>query len=165
MHTITSRSGKIYSGPTRKDAERKYLLASLHAADKELGFLHDVCAQMFSGIYSFGDLSVDQMRQLYRTVSDARISGNKLKQEATRSLEPKATTKQIKRLIKIGKYSSVAETYGAEFFWKRTKEFIPRFKNSRVDLSELSNAEAFYLIRRFEQIEKKLLLKGVYDNE
>lgn len=157
MHSITSMSGKIYSGQTPEDAERKYLLACLHAANKELGFLHDVCAQMFAGIYSFRDLSIEQMRQLYRTVSDARISGNKLKQQATRSLEPKATEKQIKRLVKLGRYSIVAATYGNNYFWQCAKEWIDRFKDAkRVDLSELTNAEAHYLIQRMERIEKKI---------
>lgn len=154
----TSRSGRRYIGTTPEETERKLLIASLHAAERELGMVHEICAQRFLGISSFADLNLQQLRELNKVISDARRFGTQAAQE-NNSLEPKATSAQIKRLVKLGRYSIINEKYGNDWFWKKCLEWIVRLKNAnakRVKLDELTNQEAWYLIKRLERIEKRL---------
>jgi hypothetical protein len=157
-----SRSGRQYKGGTPEETERKVLIASLHAADHELGIVHDLCAQRFCGICSFADLTLQQLRELNKEISDARRFGAQVTQ-TNNSLEPKATSGQIKRIVKLGRYSIIDEKYGHDWFWKKAKEWVVRLKDAkRVKLDELTNQEAWYLIKRLERIEKRLKA-GVVD--
>jgi hypothetical protein len=156
LYLYCSRSGRKYTGATPEETERKVLVASLHAAEHELGIVHEICAQRFFGITSFLDLTLQQLRELNKVISDARRFGSAVVNE-NNSLEPKATSAQIKRLVKLGRYSIICEKYGKEWFWKKCLEWIVRLKNAkRVKLDELTNQEAWYLIRRLEKVEKRL---------
>ncbi len=155
----TSRSGRKYTGATPEEAERKKLLAILHAADREFGhgMVHDLCESMF-GVHSFGGLAVMQLRELHAMVQESRRTGIKLEKE--QSLEPKLTDKQRKRIIRLGLYV-LGPVYGKEWFWTKCKKWIVRLHDAkRVELDELTNSEAWYLIRRLEKIEKRLIQTG-----
>ena len=159
VFVYTSRSGRKYAGATPEEAERKKLLAILHAADREFGhsMVHDLCESMF-GVQSFGRLSVKEMRELHAMVQESKRTGAKLEKE--QSLEPKLTDKQRKRIIRLGLYV-LGPVYGKEWFWAKCKKWIVRLHDAkRVDLDELTNSEAWYLIRRLERIEKRLLETG-----
>jgi hypothetical protein len=155
----TSRSGRKYTGATPEEAERKRLLAALHAADREFGhgMVHDLCDSM-SGVQSFGGLAVTQLQELLVVVQESRRAGKKL--DAGQSLEPKLTEKQKKRIIRLGLYV-LGPVYGKDWFWKKCTQWIVRLHDAkRVDLDQLTNQEAWYLIRRLEKIEKRLLQTG-----
>jgi hypothetical protein len=159
-----SRSGRRYVGTTPEEAERKLLIASLHAAERELGIVHEICAQRFLGIHSLADLNLQQLRELNKVISDARRFGTQAANK-NNSLEPKATSAQIKRIVKLGRYSIICEKYGKEWFWRKAKEWVVRLKDAqRVNLDELTNQEAWCLIRRLEKVEKRLLA-GSSDEE
>ena len=171
VFVYTSRSGRKYIGATPEEAERKKLLAILHAADRELrphlnplpegeephSPVRDLCDSMF-GTFSFGRLNVMELRALKVIVDESRRTGAKLEKE--QSLEPKLTDKQRKRIIRLGLYV-LGPVYGKEWFWAKCKKWIVRLHDAkRVDLDELTNSEAWYLIRRLERIEKRLLETG-----
>jgi hypothetical protein len=161
----TSRSGRRYVGATPEETERKLLIASLHAGERELGMVHEICAQRFLGIASFADLTLQQLRELNKVISDARRFGSAVANE-NNSLEPKATSAQIKRLVKLGRYSVITEKYGKEYFWKKCLEWVVRFKDAkRVKLDEFTNYEAWYLIRRLEKVEKRLQAGQIGEEE
>lgn len=159
----TSRSGRRYTGATPEEAERKHLLAMLHAFDRKMsGIAHEVCASRF-GTASFGQLTLEQMRELKKLFAESRSTGAQLQEVAGASLEPKLTTAQRKRLIKLGLYV-LAPYYGKDWFWNKCKEWVVRLKNAqRVNLDEMTNQEAWYVIRRMEKIEKRLLQHRVVD--
>lgn len=181
VFVCTSRSGRKYTGATPEEAERKKLLAILHAADREFGngasghmidkdgdlktvhdnnshsAVRDLCDSMF-GTLSFGRLSVKELRELKAMVDESRRAGRKL--DAGQSLEPKLTDKQRKRIIRLGLYV-LGPVYGQEWFWAKCKKWIVRLHDAeRVDLDQLTNQEAWYLIRRLEKIEARLLKTG-----
>ena len=153
----TSRSGRRYTGATQEDAERKWIIASLHAAQRELGMVRDLCARKYFGITSFSDLNLQQLRELNNEILTARRFGKEMSTTASQEIEPKATNAQIKRIVKLGRYSIITEKYGKDFFWNKCKEWMPRFKNAaRINLDDLTNQEAWYLVKRLEKIEKRL---------
>lgn len=159
----TSRSGRRYTGATQQEVERKVLLASLHVAARETGMVHEICAQRFAGICSLGDLTIEQLRELNKLFVESNRFGKEV--EKSQSLEPKATEKQIKRIVKLGRYSIITDHYGVDWFWKKAKEWIVRFRNvQRIRLDDLTNQEAWYLIRRLEKVEQRLL-KGNRDED
>lgn len=153
-----SRSGRRYGGATPQEAERKTLLAALHAMKRTIGddLAVEICARMFGGIGHFGDLTNDQMRELKNTFTEALRFGDKM--EKAQRLEPMATEKQIKQLVKLGRYSVITERYGTGFFWRKVKEWCPRLRGTKglVQLDDLSNQEAWTVIRRLEKIEARL---------
>jgi hypothetical protein len=153
-----SRSGRRYGGATPAEAERKTLLAALHALKRTIGgdLAIETCARMFGGICSFGDLTVEQMRELKNTFIESLRIGEKLEKE--QRIEPMATDKQIKQMVKLGRYSIITATYGTGFFWRKVKEWCPRLRGThgRIELDDLSNQEAWTVIRRLQKIEARL---------
>lgn len=157
-----SRSGRKYSGETPDVVERKWLLATLHKLcsvidgdDKKQTIGREMCARLYGGIVSFGDLSVEQMRELRQVYTDALIAARKL--EAMQRIEPMATEKQLRKIKALGMFSAVGRTYGRQWLWKKLKEWVPRWKNAdRVKLEDLTQQEAWYVIQRLERIEKRI---------
>lgn len=155
LYTLMTRSGRRYSGATMEEAERKELLAELHALRRQIGDddAYRTCASLFEGVASFGDLEIGHMRQLRQVFRDAVRFGKKLEQ--SQRLEPGITEKQRKAIIRLGKYV-LGPVYGDTWLFKKLKEWIPRFADvQRVDIGELTNSEAWYVIRRLEKIEAK----------
>lgn len=151
-----TRSGRRYVGATPEIAERKYLLAVTHMLAKKIGedIAEEICAGLFLGITSFGDLTLPQLRELERTFKGSMQSFQQV--ESAQRIEPLLTDKQRRTLIKLGVYV-LGPKYGKDFFWNKVKEWMPRWKNAgRVDLGKLTNQEADYLIRRFTKIERRL---------
>lgn len=161
-----SQSGRKYIGTSPEEVERKRLLAMLHAANRELSphlegegksMVRELCESMF-GTSSFGSLTVPQMRELKAMIDESRRAEKKL--EEKQALEPKLTPSQKKRIIKLGLYV-LGPVYGKEWFWKKCKAWIVRLHDAnRVNLDELTNQEAWYMIRRLERIEKHLKSTG-----
>ncbi len=142
-----TRSGRRYFGATAEEAERKYLLAYLHAYGRQVGMpvLREIAAANFGGVCSLGDLAITEMRELKTMVEDAVRFGRR---EADRArLEPRLTDKQRRRIIRLGRYV-IGERYGKDWFWRNLKEWT---KKSRIE--DLTVAEAHYVIKRMEKIE------------
>lgn len=158
----TARSGRRYVGSTPEEAERKHLLAFLHAAERENGIARDLAESQF-GTRSFGHLTIEQMRSLKNQFVASRQAGKEL--EKNQRLEPGMTQKQRARIIKLGLYV-LAPYYGKDWFWRKCKEWVVRFHHvARIDLDDLTNQEAWYVIQRLERIEKRLKTHGVLDEE
>jgi hypothetical protein len=155
----TSKSGRKYVGDTPEAAERKRLLAIIHAANREFehGIVRDMCESMF-GTQSFGSLTVSQLLELKAMVDASKRNVRDI--DSLTTLEPKLTDSQRKRLIRLGLYV-LGPVYGKDWFWAKCKKWIIRLHDAkRVDLDQLTNQEAWYLIRRMEKIEKRLLQTG-----
>lgn len=160
-----SRSGRRYRGATTDEVERKTLLAALHALKRTIdnGRPHnesiavEMCARLFVGICSFGDLTVEQMRELKQVFVESLRVGERL--EKAQRLEPAATEKQLKKIKALGLYSIVGTTYGRSWIWKKLKEWVVRYRDTegRIDLNDLTQQEAWYVIKRLERIEQRLL--------
>ncbi|MBP8975081.1 MAG: hypothetical protein KBG83_00030 [Bacteroidetes bacterium] len=155
QYIIRTKSGRKYRGATPEEAERKFLLSYLHAAAREYEGLRELCNAEF-GNYSFGSLTLEQMRQLKSYYERANESGEALKESTRIVSEAKATPRQIAAIVKLGRYV-IGERYGKNWFWQKCKEWIPRFNDAeRINLNELTSYEAWYLIQRLEKIEKRL---------
>lgn len=163
-----SRTGRSYRGATAADVERKMLLAALHAlkqtvdggqtievrGQKSESVAVEMCARLYGGIVSFGDLTIEQMRELKTTFQDS-LRFNQQTESAQR-LEPLISEKQRKRIVRLGLYV-LGPVYGKQWFWEKCKKWIVRLKDAKtVDLNSLTNQEAWYLIQRLERIEKRL---------
>jgi len=155
QYVIRTKSGRKYRGATPEEAERKFLLSCLHAAAKEYEGLRELCYAEY-GSYSFGKLTIEQLRQLKSYHDQANQSGEALKESTRVVNEAKATPRQISAIVKLGRYV-LGERYGKDWFWKKCKEWIPRFNDlERINLNDLTSYEAWYLIQRLEKIEKRL---------
>lgn len=160
----TARSGRRYVGATPEEAERKHLLATLHAFEREMGIGREIAESRF-GTKSFGQLTLDQMRELKNLFVESRRAGEHLQEEQRFALEPKMSEKQRKRIIRLGLYV-LAPYYGKDWFWRKCKEWVVRFHHvERINLDHMTNQEAWYVIQRLERIEKRLKQHGVMDEE
>ena len=149
-HIVVARSGRQYCGLTAEEAERKYRLALCHAFKRKLGaeVVEELIASNYMGITSLGDLTIEQLRELSGIMLDACQYGNQM--EKAQRLEPAISEKQRKRIIRLGKYV-LGPRYGNTWFWKKLKEWTGKTK-----IDDLTNAEAHYMIKRLESIERRL---------
>ncbi len=153
MAIVVSRSGRRYYGVTLEDAQRKYLLATLHAYTKEYPILREISADRY-GTSSFGKLSLQQLWELKKVISESSRTSQNITNNLT--AEPKLTEQQRKKIIRLGLYV-IGKRYGSGWFWRKCREWIPRFRQTeKIDLDSLTNYEAWIIIRKLEKIEQRI---------
>lgn len=145
-----SFSGRRYVGDTPNEVERKWLLAILHITKSKIGeqTFEDVVAANCNGVHSLRLCTTEQLQHLKRLFDDANRFSRWAKNN--QRIEPMMTEKQRKIIVRLGRYV-LGEVYGKDWFWQKLFQWT---KKNWLD--DLTNAEAWRVIKRLEKIENRI---------